>query len=217
MMNRWLLAACLLLSGSFAVADVPYNPSCAPLHGVEGKDYFDFLNPASKQRLDIVEEYHFTPEIENLQRGLTGYIPDELAFVLRALPNHYRALTAMGRWQLMNPKLPDSLRGRVDTADCYFKRAIEFRPNDGYLYQIYGGYHHQAGKLQDAEKMYAAAESMGDGNAELFYNHGLLKLKMGDIDAAQAYADKAYALGYPLPGLRDLLAKAKAKAKPGEK
>lgn len=191
-------------------ADIPYNATCAPLHGVEGKDYFDFQNPASKQRLDIVEEYHFTPEIESLQHGLTGYIPDELAFVLRALPNHYRALAAMGRWQIMHPKMPDNLAGRVDTADCYFKRAISFRPEDGNLYSLYAVFLHQSGKLQDADKNYEKAETLGTANAELYYNRGLLKFKIGDIAGAQAYADKAYAMGYPLPGLRDMLARSKA-------
>ncbi len=209
--QAWI--AVVLLAGTVpAWGDVPYNADCTPLHGVEGKDYFDFLNPASKQRLDIVEEYHFTPEIENLQHGLTGYIPGELDFVLRALPNHYRALVAMGRWQQMHPKMPDSLEGRVYTADCYFKRAIWFRGEDPNLHALYGIYLHQTGKLDEAERQYDQAEKLGSDNAELYYNRGLLKLKKGDLEAAQAYADKAYAQGYPLPGLRDLLAKAKAKA-----
>ena len=208
----WAAAASLAIAFP-AWSDVPYNADCTPLHGTIGKDYFDFLDPASKQRLDIVEEYHFTPEIENLQRGLTGYIPGELDFVLRALPNHYRALAAMGRWQLMNPKMPDSLAGRVYTADCYFRRAIDFRGTDPNLHQLYGIYLHQSGKLADAERQYKTALELGSDNAELFYNYGLLKFRQGDLAAAQEMAEKAYARGYPLPGLRDMLAKAKAGGK----
>lgn len=208
--QSWIVLAVAALAAP-ARADVPYNPECTPLTGVVGKDYFDFLDPASKPRLDIVEEYHFTPEIENLQHGLTGYIPGELDFVLRALPNHYRALVAMGRWQQMHPKMPDSLEGRVHTADCYFKRAIWFRGEDPNLHALYGIYLHQTGRLDDAEREYDIAEKLGSENPELYYNRGLLKLKKGDLEAAQAYADKAYAKGYPLPGLRDMLAKAKAK------
>lgn len=209
--QAWI-AVVLLAGSSPARGDVPYNPDCSPVQGVAGRDYFDFLDPASKPRLDIVEEYHFTPEIENLQHGRTGQIPADLDFVLRALPNHYRALVAMGRWQQMHPKMPDSLEGRVYAADCYFKRAIWFRGEDPNLHALYGIYLHQTGKLDEAERQYDQAEKLGSENAELYYNRGLLKLKRGDLAAAQAYAEKAYAQGYPLPGLRDMLAKAKAKA-----
>jgi tetratricopeptide (TPR) repeat protein len=204
-MRRGLVAIWLASLAGGASADAPYNANCTPLQGVLGHDYFDFLDPASKPRLDIVEQYHFTPEIENLQRGLTGYIPGELDFVLRALPNHYRALAAMSRWQSMNRTVPDSLAGRIYTVDCYFKRAFALHPDDATLHIIYGTHLFKAGKLEEADAHYALAEEHGTENAELYYNRGLLKLQLGDRAAAQAYADKAYALGYPLPGLRNKL------------
>ena len=205
-----VVAAAMLAASVTASADVSYNLVCAPLHGVLGKDYFDYADPVSKPRLEIVEQYHFTPEVENLIRGATGLVPADLDFVLRALPNHYRALSAMGRWQIRNPKLPDSVEGRIDTAECYFKRAIAFRGDDSTLQMLYAVYLHQAGRLQDADQAYTRAEELGRGGAELFYNRGLLKLRLGDVAAAENYAQKAYALGYPLRGLQNRIERAKS-------
>jgi hypothetical protein len=39
----------------------------------------------------------------------------------------------------------------------------------------------------------------------LFYNRGLLELEMGNVGTARRYADRAYELGYPLSGLKNLL------------
>jgi tetratricopeptide (TPR) repeat protein len=200
----WLCA--LLLVAGTALADVPYNPDCGHPNGVRQRDYFDFLDPTSKQRLDIVEEYHFTPEIENLVRGITGTVPGELDFVLRALPNHYRGLIAMAKWQRLHPMAPDQLEGRVYTSDCYFQRAIWVRGDDPKLRILYGTFLYQQGRLPEADREYEVAERLGVSGADLYYNRGLLKFQQGDYAAARAYADKAYALNYPLPGLRNKLA-----------
>ena len=42
-------------------------------------------------------------------------------------------------------------------------------------------------------------------SAEIHYNLGLIYLELGDADRALEQAHAAYALGYPLPGLRNRL------------
>jgi tetratricopeptide (TPR) repeat protein len=214
---RPVLLAAALSCSSVAWADVPYNDQCGPVSGVYGRDYFDYLDPANRERLKIVEDYHFTSEIEGLVRGITGLVPAELDFVLRALPNHHRALIAMARWQRLHPKLAESLEGRVYTIECYLKRAAEVSPKDGRVRMIYATVLQQQNKLAEADQQYTLAEEMGMGGAELYYNRGLLKLQIGDVESARSYAAKAYELGYPLPGLREKLAAVKPATKPATK
>ena len=90
---------------------------------------FDYTNPTHfRENLPIVETYHFTMEVETLQAGATGTHPGgDLDYTLRAFPNHHRALYAMGRYQLMHEDMVIAPEARW-TADCYFQRAIAFRP-----------------------------------------------------------------------------------------
>ena len=57
--------------------------------------------------------------------------------------------------------------------------------------------------------MLKAAVEMAPENATINYNLGLVYMKLKDYDNAKIYADKAYSLGFPLPGLRNQLAEAR--------
>ena len=60
--------------------------------------------------------------------------------------------------------------------------------------------------LQRARDVLAKANEVTAGqSAEVQYNLGLLEFELGDMDAASESAKKAYALGYPLPGLKNKL------------
>jgi Flp pilus assembly protein TadD len=214
--DAWFGTACAL--ALFAVlstaatetsaAEVAPAVACTPL-GV-GDQLIDYNDPAMAARLQIVEAYHFNSDVRSLRKGQSSTVAGDLDFVLRAVPNHYPALAAMGRWQATNgaPKAAD---GHAEPAQCYFERAIRFRPTDAQLRVAYGVFLHQTRQLDAAQREYEAAEAMGGGGAELYYNMGLLLLDRGDIERAQQYADKAYELGYPLPGLKNKLKKARAR------
>jgi Tfp pilus assembly protein PilF len=188
---------------------------CEPLD--PSKTYHDLNDGADRDLLNTVQNHHFSKEVETLQQGQTAPLPKDIAFVLRWFPNHYRALSAMARWQLIH-KLPldDTGDERVWTAECYFMRALDFRPDDWKLHNIYGIYLHRAKRLAEAEREYAAAAENGAEGAEFFYNRGLLAIDMGQLDKASEYAEHAYALGAPLPGLRDRLARAHKEAAQGK-
>lgn len=181
---------------------------CQPLDPKQ--TYFDLNDPANAVKLGTVESNHFSYQVEHLVRGQTGTIPNDLAFVLRQFPNHHRALNAMATWQLKN-KLPDDPDSNVWTADCYFQRAIAFTPDDWVVHFIYGIYLHKAHRLEEAQRAYDVAEVHGATGADYFYNRGLLEVDLGHLDKAEGYAKKAYALGHPLTGLRDKLARARSK------
>lgn len=162
----------------------------------------DYRDPNETYKRNIVERFHFTPEIENLQKGLNGPLPGDIHYTLIQLVNHHRALQAMANWQVKHP--------RKDTdefypADCYFERALAFTPNDPLIYMIWGNYVYRIKEYDRAVLIYKRAEELAPNDPEVQYNLGLLNIELKNYDKAKEYAQKAYAQHYPLPGLRNKL------------
>ena len=194
-----IFALILLLARTAAVLACPTDLGMNGFHRP-----LDYNDPADQYMIKInVERNHFTPEVEALIKGKTGGIGPDLALTLRAIPNHYRALYAMSRWQLKNG-LPAN-DDRIWPVDCYFTRALLFKPEDPVIYMLYGIYLHKAGELDKSLEQYKKAEKYGPDLSELHYNMGLLYFDMKDYDKALLNAQKAYNHGYPLPGLRNKL------------
>ena len=211
-MRQWLpsiLLVSLLAAGSLTFAQAQQN--CEPLPAELAGGLLDFNDPANAATVSMVEFHHFTPDVENLVRGSTGSVPADLDFVLRKIPNHYRALSAMGRWQIEHgvPKGPGT---KIQSADCYYFRAVTFRPDDAEIHQAYAVYLHRSKRYGEAEAEYSRAEALGASGPEFYANRGLLMIEIGNLAKAQEYATKAYELGYPLPGLRNKLDAANAKS-----
>jgi len=170
---------------------------------------YDYTNIEDRQvRLPIVEKHHFNADVESLKRGINGPVWTDLNYTLRTFPNHHRALYAMAMYQLKNPR-PIKAPPRYLHIDCYFERAMRFKPDDGNVRLIHGIYLHRKGELQKSLKRYKEAESLlkERQSKTLFYNMSLLLLDMKKYDQAVIYAKKAYALGNKLPGLRKRLMK----------
>src|SRR6185295_1715921 len=91
---------------------------------------------------------------------------------------------------------------------CYFDRAVRFRPEDGVVRMIYANYLANQKKPTEALAQMQAAEKLLVENANLHYNMGLIYLSLKDYDKALHHAHRAYALGWQLPGLRNMLQKA---------
>lgn len=170
---------------------------------------WDYNDSRSEYRINGVEMNHFNEDVEHLRKGMTAPLPRDIDFVLRYVPNHYRALTSMAEWQSRNPGLMNT-ETTVLSVDCYFQRAITFRPSDSRLHVLYAVYLQKNKRLNDAREQYDLVAGTEDETADVFYNRGLLELDLGNIEAAKKYADQAYALGYPLPGLKNRLNKAQA-------
>ncbi len=180
-------------------------PPAVPTPGQFGP--FDFNNPDNKgQNLQLVESAHFTPEVEQLTKASSGYIGSDIDYTLRAFPNHPRALNAMARLSIQE-KTPTP-HGAHFSIECYFDRAINFAPTDPIPPMLYGNYLAKSAREDEALKMYQKAEMIAPQNANVLYNMGLLFFTMKQYDRSLAYAKKAYAAGFPLPGLRMKLEKA---------
>jgi tetratricopeptide (TPR) repeat protein len=194
----------LLLAAGLAVSGSAQALCGGPLDANNFRRPIDVNDAADQSKVDLVVRHHFTPEVAALIRGSTAKLPGDINYTLRHIPNHYGALDSMARWQLQNPGESD----RYLTVDCYFERAFAFRPKDARLYVLYGTYLHRAKRLDQALTAYSHAEELGLDSPELYYNRGLLEFERDNYETAATYAAKAYAGGYPLPALRDKLAKA---------
>ena len=166
----------------------------------------DYWHPRD-DHLKLVEQYHFGPEVEFLRAPLKG-LAANLDYTLRHFPNHPRALLAVSKLERrlggQYPQLKTWTWHR--SAECYFKRAIRLRPDDPNVYQLIAIDLHLKGSLDEALKAYKQAETLAPNSASNHYNLGLLYFDRENYDLAKTHAQKAYKLGYKLPGLREKLA-----------
>lgn len=185
-------------------------PGCGVLQNAYGP--FDYRDPVSKRdSLPIVEVFHFTPDVESLRQGRSGSILGDLKYTLRAFPNHHRALRSMARYGLQGGHFPPE--DEIPSVECYFERAIAFRPDDAAVRVIYANYLFKTGTRENARKQYEAALQLAPDSVEINYVAGLFFLDIGDLDRAKKLAKVAYDNGYPLPGLKNKIASAEAAGK----
>jgi tetratricopeptide (TPR) repeat protein len=163
--------------------------------------YGPFDYRTDRQKLGIVEKFHFTPKIEALLGGETGTIEGELDYVLRAFPNHHRALAAVVRLS----QRPFAAGRQPVPTDCYFERALRFRPDDHVVRMLFASHLGRTGRGNDAATQLDYVRSRAGDNALTHYNLGLQYLKIGRTDEALAMARRAAELGMQRTELRDQL------------
>lgn len=198
---------CFFIYPSIAFAFIAGGPN----------DYYD-QKPITRKHLELVEKAHFRPAFQALLAGRTAYsslsktgtVWDDLNYTLRWFPNHPQALLYMSKFIREYSQEGNSTIPRGVTAEKYFTAALQFRPNDGTARHIYSIHLHKSGNLEGAFEQYMKAVKLLPESAELTYNIGLLFFDMGKYDKAREYAHKAYARGFPLPGLKMRLMQAGA-------
>jgi tetratricopeptide (TPR) repeat protein len=163
----------------------------------------DYTNAEHRQKLDVVERFHFTPQVERLERGQSGYLADDIGYTLEHFANHHRALVSLARLTLREKA--SRPKGAKYSTECYFDRAIRFRPDDSRVRAIFGGYLLALGQEEAALTQLEEAARLEPGNATNQYNLGLIHLRRKNFDKALDAAKRAYGLGIPLPGLKNKL------------
>ncbi|MYN25134.1 tetratricopeptide repeat protein [Duganella levis] len=191
-----LAIALILFCANAAAAD-----DCPPY--VKHNPGGDYSSPDDRQGLSVVENYHFTPDVERLVRGASGPLGADIGYTLEHFPNHPRALSAMSRLALRDKNRKP--HGAHYTVECFFNRALGFRPDDARVHSLYGAYLLAIGQTDTALEHLEESARLEPSNPTAHYNLGLLYVKKKDYDKARASAQKAYGMGFPLPGLKNKL------------
>jgi len=207
---------CLTSSAAFADEDDCGNFDSSDYGGIGPWDYH---HPSSRVptgedpmgRIKRVENVHFQRQWEYVSPRVGSYkIANEVIYTLLVFPNHPRALWTLSRLEKLrgplknyasNPRVPKM------TVECFFDRALRFRPNQSPTWMIYGMHLHSRGRLSDAREAYVTAKNLGEDSTQFHYNFGLLLVDTKELDLAEESARVAYSRGYQQPGLKDQLAK----------
>jgi len=196
----------LLLISAILMPIVASAQASCPDH-TGGYGPFDYTKSVDvAEHLGVVEQFHFTPQVESLTRGASGTIGGDLDYTIRAFPNHHRALDALSKLSIKVKSARP--RGLNCSVEGYFERAIRFQPQDGALHMIYGLHLRRWNKIEEAKKHFELAAKLAPDDNNVMYNLGLVYADLNDWEKASTYAQKAYGGGFSLPGLKNKLVKA---------
>lgn len=173
-----------------AVAQDVQNP-CGPLEGVH---YGPYDYRTQRARLRIVEVAHFTPVVESLVGSATGDMGKDLAYTLRAAPNHHRALVSIVKWG--ERRKTKDLPGMEYTIDCWFERALRFAPDDHLTRSLYAQYVGKSGNRELASKQLELILSQTADNPLAIHNVGLIYFELNMFDQALEQAHKSLSMGF---------------------
>jgi tetratricopeptide (TPR) repeat protein len=197
---RGVTVALFVLSIPTAGAQDTGDEECGALGNAFGP--FDYRT-AGRDTLKVVEDYHFTPEVERLVGGKSGAIDGDLDYTLRAFPNHHRALFALAKYSLQ--KKTDRLPNMRHSVPCWFERAMRYAPDDGDVHAVFGYYLTRTGKHAASVAALEKAIELGSDSGNNYYNLGLVQLELKQYAKALDSAHKARERGFTLPGLKKKL------------
>ena len=176
-------------------------PGCGNLANAFGP--WDYRSDRGEP-LTLVESAHFTPNVEALIRGQSStVIGQDLDYTLRAFPNHHRALVAAARYA--DRSKSNQPPGMHYSIDCWFERAVRFKPDDFTARMLYGDWLAKHKRRDEALKQLAFVQARAGDNAFVHYNLGLVYLELGEHEAALQQAHQALALGMPRQELKNAL------------
>jgi tetratricopeptide (TPR) repeat protein len=164
---------------------------------------YDYRTATAQQR-KLVESAHFPLETEQLKSAPTGSLGADIKYTLSVFPNHPRALLAMERLVLKEKHNPAS--GAKYTVECFYERALRFKPDDHIPRLFYVNYLIRNNKqLDEARRQldYVAESTRDDPLAQ--FNAGMLYMDMQDYDKALIQAHRVIAMGFDRRELRDRL------------
>jgi tetratricopeptide (TPR) repeat protein len=121
-------------------------------------------------------------------------------FIIRFFPNHPTALVQM-------VQLCSEWRASKCYLDTLFDNAIARKPDAPATYVAQGIWLHRSKKYASAIAVYHKALTLDPSSINAHYNLGLTYFETRQYDLANEEAQQAYALGAPLPGLREQLTK----------
>ena len=187
------------------------SPCTGNAQGFGPWDFFDVDEPSDANyevgRWWEAKNVHARPGMAALQHEPFDEISyrraaHEFDYLLRAFPNHPQMLNAVIELEFRRRKAPVRLLAAETPPECYLLRAMSFRPDQAHIFQLMALYLQRLDRTDEAIEQYEYALKLDPNAAEIYYNLAFSYLKNGNQEASLCAAKKAYALGYPLPGLR---------------
>ena len=192
----------------------PYNAECGPLKVANKHGPFDY-NTATEAERQLVERVHFTEHYQAYRKGLSKFQKNfdhiiespaaGFGYTLWAFPNHPLALAAMEDIGFKEKGEYPIGRGSL-SVQCYFQRAVKFKPTDPLVRVLFAYYYARRGQADHARSQLSRLSSL-DGNMtmniQVYSAFSYLELK--DYEKAREAAKAAYQLGYPFAGLSERL------------
>lgn len=168
--------------------------ACAGEHMNYGP--YDYANAEHRAtKLPIVESYHFTREVQQLLKGKSGTVVGDLVYTLQAFPNHYKALSSLTYYKIIN--IENKQWPVTPSVECYFQRAINFVPADATVHILYAIYLKKINKVNLAEDEYKTAIELMPDELKFRYMYGLFLVTQKKYNAAKEQAEIIYAKNYP--------------------
>lgn len=155
------------------------------------------------ETLDIVERAHFTPRVEALLRGETGTLGQDISYTLHAFPNHHKALIAAD--QLGLKEKTDKPNGVRYVLECYFQRAVIYKPDDAVARMIYARFLFRRDRAAEAKAQLEIAGSAAGVTPFTLYNIGMVLFEFKEYEQAARYARLAEQQGFPRDDLKKRL------------
>lgn len=139
-----------------------------------------------------------------IKKRYLGWAKGEVLFTYRGLPNDSPLIAPTFITLARICSAGNDIKCAVER----LHQAIALRPKDPAPYSALAIQYQKEKKLKLAkETLLQGNRATGGRSPEIEYNLGLIYLQLGDVDAAAKHAHAAYALGYPLPGLKRKLQK----------
>ena len=194
-LGRWLAgllaAVCVVIFAQEARA----QGRCDSLRPEVPADYFQARGCGL---LSSVEQFHIGPGKEKLNARFYEGAYGDFSFILNQFPNHPTALLLMAQTceQWKSPRC---------RAQEWFERAVAFKSDVPGTYVAQGIYLHRAKQYPLAIQSFKSALALDPDSMNAHYNLGLSYLETKQYALANEQAQRAYALGAQLPGLRNWL------------
>lgn len=190
-----LAAAMLCLAAAPARAQTPESSCGNPFVNHFGP--YDYRTaPAATKAL--VENIHFTPGVATLTKPATTMfvtMAQDIGYTLQVFPNHHRALMTMERAGDRFRRDPPP--GANYTVECWYLRAIRFRPDDTVARALYAQFLGRRKRVPEAERQLDIAAETAKESALSLFSIGLVYVELGLHDKALPLAHRVQALGFP--------------------
>ncbi len=163
-------------------------------------NYYGNLTAFERQLLKDNERAHLGKALSNLklgQRHRLKYAEADFNYILAIWPNHPKSLEGITQVALR--------LGKPDLAEKRFSKALATFPDVAETYALYGIFLYKQDNMARAIDNLEIALKLDPTSSQNHYLLGLSHFANKQFTQANHHAQKAYALGYPLPGLRNKL------------